>query len=136
MLPRGRYIKVPDFLHASGLYKTFHLTMILVWTVMFPVTLLTGLKNSLPFVAFISLYANWATEFGAWQATRAEVKVDVQTILNALVVADLKLVGTDMATMGEEMESHHAEDLSVAHLTDDDEAQTTIGQLPPTKEKP
>jgi uncharacterized membrane protein len=57
-------------------YKHWHLVMIIVWTIMFPVALLTGLKDSLPFIVGISLYANWATEVGAWQASRAEVRVD------------------------------------------------------------
>lgn len=40
-------------------YKHWHFIMIVVWTIMFPVALLTGLKTSLPFIVGISLYANW-----------------------------------------------------------------------------
>lgn len=57
-------------------YRRLHLVMIGVWTVMVPVALLTSLKTSLPFVVFISLYANWSTEVAAWQASRAEARVD------------------------------------------------------------
>jgi hypothetical protein len=71
-------MRVPHFLQSSHTYKNFHLVMLLVWTVMFPVAFLTGLKTALGFITFISLYANWATHFGAWQGSRAEVKVDEQ----------------------------------------------------------
>lgn len=49
----------------------FHLVMMGVWTLaLIPTFLWWG--QSILFVLFVSLYANWATHFGAWQACRAE----------------------------------------------------------------
>jgi hypothetical protein len=38
--------------------------------------LLTPLKNSVPLLVFISIYANVAGHFSAWQAARTETKQD------------------------------------------------------------
>lgn len=38
--------------------------------------LLTDLKNSVPLLVFISIYANVAGHFSSWQAARVEVKQD------------------------------------------------------------
>ena len=42
---------------------------------MIPVAFITGLVNSITFIVLISLWALVSTEWGAWQASRAEVKV-------------------------------------------------------------
>lgn len=43
-----------------------------VWVVQIPVALLTGLKDSVPYVVFLSLAALVEGSFSAWMATRAE----------------------------------------------------------------
>lgn len=47
-----------------------------VWTLMIPLALVTGWIESLPFIAAISIYANLAGHWSAWQASRVEVKQD------------------------------------------------------------
>lgn len=76
-------------------YKWLHLTLVIVWAVMFPIAELTSLKQSLPFVVGISLYANFATEFGAYQASRAEVRVD-----EAKIEADHADIDADAVDVG------------------------------------
>ncbi len=46
--------------------------------IMIPVSLLTSLKDSVPYVVFLSLYALFVSHWGAWQGTRAE-KAATQT---------------------------------------------------------
>ncbi len=57
-------------------WKRVHLVMGAGWAVMIPVSLLTGLKSSVPFLVGISLWALVVGEFSAYQGARAEVKVD------------------------------------------------------------
>lgn len=53
--------------------KYFHLTMMTVW-VCLAVPGLIWWKESILFVIILSLYANFAGEFAAYQAARAEDK--------------------------------------------------------------
>lgn len=46
------------------------------WTIMLPVALWTGLKNSLPFIVGVSIYANIVSHYGAYVAARAEVAAE------------------------------------------------------------
>lgn len=57
--------------------KHFHLTLTMLWAVMMPVALVTGWVYSLAFISVISIYANFAGHFSAWQAARTEIKQDV-----------------------------------------------------------
>lgn len=45
----------------------------LAWIALVPVALITGLKDSLPFIVLVSLYANIVGHFSAYIAARAEV---------------------------------------------------------------
>jgi hypothetical protein len=49
----------------------------LAWLALLPVALATGLKNSLPFIVAVSIYANVVGHFSAWVAGRAEVASEV-----------------------------------------------------------
>jgi hypothetical protein len=53
----------------------FHLAMMAVW-VGLAIPGLIFWKESVTFVIILSLYANFAGEAAAWQASRAEVKED------------------------------------------------------------
>lgn len=44
-----------------------------------PCVLINGLRNSVPLLVFISVYANVAGHFAAWQAARVEQKQDEQS---------------------------------------------------------
>lgn len=52
--------------------RQFHLARMIVWTVQVPVALLTGLKNSVPYVVFLSLAALIEGSFAAYMGSRAE----------------------------------------------------------------
>lgn len=45
--------------------KVLHITLAIFWCLMVPVTLLTSLKTSLPFIVFLSIYALVATHLSA-----------------------------------------------------------------------
>jgi hypothetical protein len=44
------------------------------WVVMIPISLLTSLKTSVPFVVFLSLWALVESSISAWQGARAELE--------------------------------------------------------------
>lgn len=52
--------------------RRFHLGRIVVWSVQIPVALLTNLKNSTPYLVFLSLMALVEGAFAAYMASRAE----------------------------------------------------------------
>ena len=58
---------------ASALAK-FHLVMMVVWASLAIPTVLLW-KESILWVAFMSLYANFVGHFSGWDAARAEEKV-------------------------------------------------------------
>lgn len=47
--------------------------LVVFWTIMFPVSILTGLWTVVAYVSILSIYANWATHLGVWTSSRAEV---------------------------------------------------------------
>lgn len=53
-------------------WRRIHAALTVVWLGMIPVSLLTGLKQSVPFLVGISVYANVAGHFAAYQGSRAE----------------------------------------------------------------
>lgn len=56
--------------------KTLHGWLTVLWLVAAIPVLLTSLKDSVPLLVFISIYANVAGHFASWQAARVEVKQD------------------------------------------------------------
>jgi hypothetical protein len=52
--------------------RWFNLGRIAVWTIQLPVALLTDLKNSTPYVVFLSLAALIEGAFSAYMSSRAE----------------------------------------------------------------
>ncbi|MCW2724288.1 MAG: hypothetical protein JWN35_1209 [Frankiales bacterium] len=62
----------PEFLRA------FHGWMTLSWGLLIPVTVFTGLKGSIIWIALMSVWANFVGHFSSWQAARVEVKQDEQ----------------------------------------------------------
>ncbi|MFZ6005620.1 MAG: hypothetical protein ACOYXM_16980 [Actinomycetota bacterium] len=53
----------------------FHLVMMIVWALLAVPTVLLW-KESILWVAFMSLYANFVGHFSGWDAARAEEKAD------------------------------------------------------------
>ena len=60
------------------LLRGFHGWMTLAWGMLIPITVLTGLKGSIIWIALMSVWANFVGHFSSWQAARVEVKQDEQ----------------------------------------------------------
>jgi hypothetical protein len=58
--------------------RGFHGWMTLCWGLLVPITVLTGLKGSIIWIALMSVWANFVGHFSSWQAARVEVKQDEQ----------------------------------------------------------
>lgn len=58
---------------AARKLRNINLYLTIFWVAATPIVLVTGLKSSLPFIVFISMYAIDVTHFSAWIASRAEV---------------------------------------------------------------
>lgn len=54
--------------------QRIHLVLTILWFLMMPVALFTGWVASVVFISVISIYANFAGHFAAWQAARTEVR--------------------------------------------------------------
>jgi hypothetical protein len=54
---------------------TFHIALTVFWIVAILPTIIWW-KDSILWVAFMSLWANIASHIAAWQAVRAEIKID------------------------------------------------------------
>lgn len=54
----------------------FHLTQVILWLAMIPVTLLTGLKTSVTYLIVISILSLVFSEAAAWQASMVERRLD------------------------------------------------------------
>ena len=57
-----------DQFYNPSVMTKFHTASLVVWTLFVPVTLLTDLKDSIPWLAFLSV---WALATGAWAALQA-----------------------------------------------------------------
>lgn len=58
--------------------RAFHGWATVIWAILIPVSVMTDLKNSVPWVVAMSVWANFVGHFSSWQATRVEVKQDEQ----------------------------------------------------------
>ena len=56
--------------------RGFHGWMTLGWGLLVPITVFTGLKSSIVWIALMSVWANFVGHFSSWQAARVEVKQD------------------------------------------------------------
>lgn len=52
----------------------------LVWAAMIPIALVSGWMESVVFISAVSIYANLVGHWSAWQASRVEVKQDIQDV--------------------------------------------------------
>lgn len=69
-------MQLPGWLTDSAKLRRFHAVLTVIWIVMIPVSVLTALKDSVPFVVFLSLWALVSGHWSAWQAARAEQQAD------------------------------------------------------------
>jgi hypothetical protein len=52
--------------------RHFHAAASILWLIMIPISIVTPLKDSVPFLVGISLWALVGAHWAAWQAARAE----------------------------------------------------------------
>lgn len=57
--------------------RGFHGWATIVWAILIPISVLY-LKDSIPWIVLMSVWANFVGHFSSWQATRVEVKQDEQ----------------------------------------------------------
>jgi len=69
-------MKVPDWLTDPRKSGKFHAACTILFMIQIPIALLTGLKDSVPYLVFLSLWALVASHWAAWQATQAEQNGD------------------------------------------------------------
>lgn len=65
--------KMLEVLHKPKIMSKFHGAMTLVWLVMLPVSAFTPLKNSVPFLVAISIWALVGAHWAAYQGARSEM---------------------------------------------------------------
>lgn len=56
--------------------RHFHAAAAIVFAAQIPLALFTGLKDSVPYLVFLSLWALVASHWAAWQSTRAEQEAE------------------------------------------------------------
>ena len=59
--------------------QRIHGWLTVLWLLSAVPVLLTDLKNSVPLLVFISIYANVAGHWSSWQASRVEVRQEAAT---------------------------------------------------------
>ena len=74
---------ISNWLANPKVLEVFHGWMTIMWLLLIPITLLTGLKGSLLWIALMSVYANFIGHFSSWQGARAEVAVCAQKEVDA-----------------------------------------------------
>lgn len=52
--------------------RRMHGWLTVMWAAMIPVSVFTGLRNSVPYLVALSVYALFGAHFSAWQASRSE----------------------------------------------------------------
>ena len=65
-------MRLPDWITNPKKAAHFHAALTVLWVVMIPVAVFTALKDSVPFLVFLSLWALVGAHWSAWQAARAE----------------------------------------------------------------
>ena len=65
-------MKMPAWLTEPRKLRHFHAAITVLWIIMIPISVFTALKDSVPFLVFLSLWALVGAHWSAWQAVRAE----------------------------------------------------------------
>jgi hypothetical protein len=66
-------LKVPDWVDDPKAWRRIHATITWMWIVQIPPGLIWW-RESVPYLVFMSLWANIAGHLAAWQGSRAECK--------------------------------------------------------------
>lgn len=67
---------VKDWFGRPDVLRSIHGWAAIFWLVMAPVSMLTSLANSVPYVVGLSVYAVVTGHWSSWQASRVEVRQD------------------------------------------------------------
>ena len=78
---------------SANFLKHFHFGLMLFALAMTPISALTGLRDSVPYLVMISMLALVLSEFGAWQAARAEEAADDAETIARCVMEKLDEAG-------------------------------------------
>ena len=62
-----------DIFRQPETWRRFHGTMTIIWIILIIPSLLWW-REALPWIVFMSVWANVGTHFGAWQGARSEVE--------------------------------------------------------------
>jgi hypothetical protein len=75
MSGRGDHVRIPwpDQRTLARILRRFHLIMTVAWALLLIPTL-AWWRDSVLWVALMSVWANLASHFGAWQGTRTEAR--------------------------------------------------------------
>ena len=65
-------MKIPD--PSPKLLVKLHFMTMVFWALNLPLLLLQPVRESVPYIAFCSVYANFVGHFSGWDAARAEEK--------------------------------------------------------------
>lgn len=65
-------MKLPEWIKDPKKAARFHAIATVLWLIMIPIAVFTPIKDSVPFLVFISLWALVGAHWSAWQAARAE----------------------------------------------------------------
>lgn len=60
------------FWRRASFWKRFHLARVIVWIVLIPVALLTGMKESVPFLVTLSIVAPLLSDLASWRVDSLE----------------------------------------------------------------
>lgn len=67
--------KFSGWLADPRILEAFHGWMTIMWFMLIPITVFTGLSGSVAWIALMSVWANFVGHFSSWQAARAEVAI-------------------------------------------------------------
>lgn len=67
-------VQIPD--PKPSTLVRLHFAAMVFWGLNLPLLALVGVRTSVPYIAFCSVYANFVGHFSGWDAARAEVSAD------------------------------------------------------------
>lgn len=56
--------------------------LVIVWLIVMPISIITGLWHQIAYVSVLSIYANVATHWGGWAAAKSDPKAELDTDSN------------------------------------------------------
>lgn len=66
--------KILEKLHSAQAMAKFHGAITIVWVLMLPVSMLTPLKDSVPYLVGLSVWALIGSHWAAYQGARSELQ--------------------------------------------------------------